>query len=67
MIEVSRLNYRYPSSKKLALEDLNFEVKGGEVFGFLGPSRAGKSTTQKILIGLLKGYGGSVRVLGKPL
>ncbi|WP_299432501.1 ABC transporter ATP-binding protein [uncultured Meiothermus sp.] len=67
MIEVSKLNFSYPGSRKLALSDLNFSVEPGEIFGFLGPSGAGKSTTQKILIGLLRGFEGEVRVLGKPL
>lgn len=40
--------------------------KGGEVFGFLGPSGAGKTTTQRLLIGLLRGgYKGSVEIMGK--
>lgn len=67
MIEVSKLNYRYPGGHELALSDLNFTVETGEIFGFLGPSGAGKSTTQKILIGLLRGFEGEVRVLGRPL
>jgi fluoroquinolone transport system ATP-binding protein len=37
------------------------------VFGFLGPSGAGKTTTQNILIGLIKGWQGHVQVLDRPL
>jgi fluoroquinolone transport system ATP-binding protein len=39
----------------------------GEIFGFLGPSAAGKSTTQKILIKLLRDFEGEIEYYGKPL
>ena len=42
-----------------------FDVKEGEVFGFLGPSGAGKTTTQRLIIGLLRNYAGKIEVLGK--
>lgn len=62
MINVEHLSFHY--TKEAFIQDMNFNVKRGEIFGFLGPSGAGKSTLQKILIGLLPGYGGSVRVNG---
>ncbi len=43
---------------------MGFQVGKGEIFGFLGPSGAGKSTLQKILTGVLTGYGGTVLVNG---
>nr|WP_330377509.1 ABC transporter ATP-binding protein [Faecalicatena contorta] len=43
---------------------MSFDVKQGEIFGFLGPSGAGKSTVQKILTRTLRDYRGSVRVFG---
>lgn len=46
---------------------MNFEVKSGEIFGFLGPSGAGKSTLQKILTGLIANYRGSVIVNGEEV
>ncbi|MFX1534278.1 MAG: ATP-binding cassette domain-containing protein [Promethearchaeota archaeon] len=46
---------------------LTFSISEGESFGFLGPSGAGKTTTQKILIGLLKDYQGEVTVLDQDL
>lgn len=60
MIKVKDLSFSY--SKSPYMEDINFEVKDGEIFGFLGPSGAGKSTLQKILTGVLTNYKGSVSV-----
>lgn len=65
MIQVSNLNYTYPKSGKHAVKDLNFDIKKGEIFGFLGPSGAGKTTTQRLLIGLLRNYQGSIKIFGK--
>lgn len=67
MIEVENLYFTYPGSKSKTLNGLKFTVNKGEVFGFLGPSGVGKSTTQKILIGLLKNYKGNVTVMGKEV
>lgn len=47
-----------------ANKDLNFEVKKGEIFGFLGANGAGKTTTMKILCGLSKPTSGEVIVAG---
>lgn len=65
MIKVSNLEYVYNKTHKYAVRKLNFEVKKGEIFGFLGPSGAGKTTTQKILIGLLRNYTGNVLIMNK--
>lgn len=62
MIQVKHLCFRY--SKKPFISDMNFNVRKGEIFGFLGPSGAGKSTLQKILTGQLPRYEGSVTVDG---
>ena len=40
------------------IRGISFDVKQGEIFGFLGPSGAGKSTVQKILTGTLRNYRG---------
>lgn len=48
-----------------ALEDISFTIGEGEIFGFLGPSGAGKTTTIKILTGQLKQTSGEARVLGR--
>ena len=65
MIRVKNLTFQYEGTNRRAVDDVSFEVHEGEVFGFLEPNGAGKSTTQKILIRLLKGYGGEVHVLGR--
>lgn len=66
-IEVGGLRYTYPSAAEPAVHDMTFAVERGEIFGFLGPSGAGKTTTQLIMIGLLHGWTGSVRLLGRDL
>jgi len=48
-----------------ALNGLSFEVRQGEMFGLIGPDGAGKTTTIRLLCGLLHADGGSVRMLGK--
>jgi ABC-2 type transport system ATP-binding protein len=62
MIEVRGLSKHY--GDRMAIKDLNFTVKKGEVVGFLGPNGAGKSTTMKIITGYMAPSGGEVRVGG---
>ena len=61
-ITVSGLTKRYGHHE--AVRGIDFEVQGGEVFGFLGPNGAGKTTTIEILEGYRSRTGGDVRVLG---
>lgn len=65
MIQVNNLQFTYQKTKKQAIRDMSFDIREGEVFGFLGPSGAGKTTTQRLLIGLLRNYSGSIQILGK--
>jgi ABC-2 type transport system ATP-binding protein len=62
LIETENLVKKY--GEKLAVDDVSFEVRGGEVFGFLGPNGAGKTTTIKMIVGLLQPTAGAVRVAG---
>ncbi len=66
-IRVRDLHHTYPGRDRPAVDGMSFEVRRGEVFGFLGPSGAGKTTTQHVLTGLLRGWRGNVEVLGRPL
>lgn len=49
----------------VALKDISFKIDEGEIFGFLGPSGAGKTTTIKILTGQLKPTSGQATILGR--
>jgi ABC-2 type transport system ATP-binding protein len=50
--------------KARAVDDVDFDVKRGEVFGLLGPNGSGKSTTVKMLLGLLNPTKGHIEVFG---
>ena len=65
VIQVQGLTRYY--GKLCAVRDISFEVHRGEVFGLLGSNGAGKSTTIKMLCGLLKPTRGSVSVAGVDL
>ena len=69
VITVENLRYRYPHTKELALDGLDFSVEKGEFIGIIGENGAGKSTLSQALMGLVpqfyKGaYGGTVMVDG---
>lgn len=62
MIEVSHLTKRY--GDKIAVNDISFSVKEGEILGFLGPNGAGKSTTMNMLTGYLSSNEGTIKIAG---
>ncbi|MFE7438962.1 ABC transporter ATP-binding protein [Streptomyces chartreusis] len=64
MIEVHGLTKRY--GEVLAVDDLTFAVRPGEVTGFLGPNGAGKSTTLRMTLGLDAPTSGTATVGGRP-
>ena len=49
------------------LSDVSLSVGQGEIFGFLGPNGSGKTTTMKVLLGLLRGTSGRIELLGGPV
>ncbi|MEO0000634.1 MAG: hypothetical protein RL766_680 [Bacteroidota bacterium] len=50
-----------------AVDDLSFSVQEGEVYGFLGQNGAGKSTTIRMVLSLIKPSGGSIEIFGKTM
>ena len=62
MIETEGLSKYY--GKFVAVENLSFSIKKGEVVAFLGPNGAGKSTTMKMLTGYLAPSAGTAKVCG---
>lgn len=62
MIEIENLSMRY--GELLALDQLNLTVEPGEFFAFLGPNAAGKTTTIKLLTGLMNPTDGSAKICG---
>jgi ABC-2 type transport system ATP-binding protein len=64
-IEVVDLEKRY--GHRLVLDGVSFTVPSGQVTGFVGSNGAGKSTTMRILLGLLEADHGTVSVAGRPI
>ena len=66
VIATSALTKRYRGGQ-LAVDRLDLSVPAGSVFGFLGPNGSGKTTTIRMLMGLIAPTSGTVRVLGRPM
>jgi ABC-2 type transport system ATP-binding protein len=62
MIEVSRIRKTY--GQTVAIDEVSFEVREGEIFGLIGPNGAGKTTTMECIEGLRKPDRGAISVLG---
>ncbi len=62
MISVKNLTKYY--GEKAAVKDLSFEVKEGEIYGLLGPNGSGKTTTMRILSGIIEPSSGRAEVQG---
>jgi ABC-2 type transport system ATP-binding protein len=67
MIQVEHLVKRYKKADRPAVDDISFDVGGGELFAFLGPNGAGKTTTISILTTTLSKTSGLVRIAGHDL
>ena len=65
MIEVRNLTKRFKD--RTALNGVSFQVNEGEIFGYLGPTGAGKTTTMRIILGLLRTTAGNALVWGQNL
>ena len=65
MLEIKNISKSYGTH--LAVDQLSFEVKKGEIFGLLGENGAGKTTTFRIIMGLLEPNSGTVTLDGKKI
>ena len=65
IIKVNNLSKQFKEIK--AVDDLSFTVEQGDVYGFLGQNGAGKSTTIRMLLTLIKPTGGDISIFGKSL
>lgn len=63
MIELNAVTRQYGST--MAIDNLSFTVKPGQITGFLGPNGAGKSTTMRLILGLDRPTAGTVTVNGQ--
>ncbi|QQK79912.1 ABC transporter ATP-binding protein [Salicibibacter cibi] len=61
------LNVNKKIGKKHLVKELNFNVSGGEVFGFIGPNGAGKTTAIRMMVGLINISSGDVRICGHSI
>ncbi|MEV6171223.1 ABC transporter ATP-binding protein [Streptomyces sp. NPDC051954] len=66
VIQTRALSKRYRGGQ-LAVDGLDLTVPAGSVFGFLGPNGSGKTTTIRMLMGLIEPTSGTARVLGRPM
>lgn len=67
MLKVEHLKKTYPKSDRVAVNDISFELRPGEIFGFLGQNGAGKSTTIKCLTGILPFDSGTIEICGHDI
>jgi len=59
-LKITNLSYRYPGTKKLIFNKINFEIKKNEIVGIKGESGIGKTTLLNLLLGLLKPVDGKI-------
>ena len=64
MLTIKNLVKTYPKSDRIAVDNISFELRPGEIFGFLGQNGAGKSTTIKCLTGILPFDSGTIEICG---
>ena len=66
-INLKGISYKYPDQERSVLENLNLEIKKGEIIGIMGLSGSGKTTLLRILSGLIKPQEGVVLCDGKNI
>ena len=65
IIQVENLSKQF--NETTAVDNLSFTVNEGDIYGFLGQNGAGKSTTIRMLLTLIKPTGGEINIFGKKL
>lgn len=65
MLIIQNVSKSYQKGKVKAVDGLSINVQPGEIFGFLGPNGSGKTTTIKMIVGLLRQDSGTITVQGK--
>lgn len=65
VLEVRHLQKKI--GKRLIIQDVSFDIKAGEVFGFLGPNGSGKTTTIRMLVDLIRPTQGTVHICGMDI
>ena len=64
-VEIDHLTYRV--KRAFTLEDLCLRIPAGSIYGFLGPNGSGKTTTIRLVLGLLRPAAGAISVLGHAI
>ena len=67
VLEIAGLSKTYGSGGVRAVQDVSLTVRAGEVYGFLGANGAGKSTTIRMLLGLITPTSGNIKLFGQDL
>ena len=67
MLKLTNVSKKYKNSNVYSVKDLTFEVKDGEIFGFLGKNGAGKSTTIKSITGIIPFDSGTIEICGHDI
>lgn len=62
LLKLEKISKSYTKGNIKAVDNINLDIKPGEIFGFLGPNGAGKTTTIKMIVGLLKPDSGKVTI-----
>ena len=65
--EIKNLNFRYPNTKRLILDNVSLTLKEGEIMSILGPNGAGKSTLLNCMCNMIEPSEGEVILCGKDL
>jgi ABC-type multidrug transport system fused ATPase/permease subunit len=66
-VELINVYYKYPSSDAYVLKGVNMVINRGEFIGVVGQSGAGKTTLVDLILGLLRGKSGEIRINGNPV